>query len=487
MKKIFFLFTTIAFLTACHQSVPDAKPVNALPELIPDYIGITVPPNIAPLGFMLADSISDGIAVFVANNMEITVHARHGQFFLGASDWRKLLQQAKNSSVAVTVYASKNNKEWEKYEPFNIYVAPDSCDSYIAYRLIEPGYEMWHEMGIYERNLENFDEFPVMENRLTDYNCMNCHSFCQRNPELYMFHERAAYGGTYLVNGNHIEKLNTKTDSTMSALVYPSWHPSGKYIAFSVNDTKLAFHINDINRAEVYDEKSDVVVYDVERHEIVTSPLLFGDASFETFPTFSADGQTLFFCSADAVPMPASYDQVKYNLCSIKFDPLTRTFGDKVDTLYNTSVGKRSAKFPRVSPDGRFLVYTLSDYGNFSIWHKDADLFIYDLLTGEDKPLTSLNSNDVESYHSWSSNSRWILFSSRRDDGLYTRPYIGYIDANGNASKPFLVPQKNVKFYDSFTRSFNVPEFIAGKVKDNRRRLARTARNDPGINVTFVP
>jgi len=77
MKKIFFLFTTIAFLTACHQSVPDAKPVNAPPELIPDYIGITVPPNIAPLGFMLADSISDGIAVFVANNMEITVHARH--------------------------------------------------------------------------------------------------------------------------------------------------------------------------------------------------------------------------------------------------------------------------------------------------------------------------------------------------------------------------------------------------------------------------
>jgi len=273
----------------------------------------------------------------------------------------------------------------------------------------------------------------------------------------------------------------------MSALVYPSWHPSGKYIAFSVNDTKLAFHINDINRAEVYDEKSDVVVYDVERHEIVTSPLLFGDTSFETFPTFSADGQTLFLRSADAVPMPASYDQVKYNLCSIKFDPLTRTFGDKVDTHYNISVGKRSAKFPRVSPDGRFLVYTLSDYGNFSIWHKDGDLFIYDLLTGEDKPLTSLNSNDVESYHSWSSNSRWILFSSRRDDGLYTRPYIGYIDANGNASKPFLVPQKNVKFYDSFTRSFNVPEFIAGKVKDNRRRLARTARNDPGINVTFVP
>lgn len=315
---------------------------------------------------------------------------------------------------------------------------------------------------------------------------MNCHSFCMQNPEKMLFHMRATYPGTMLVDGNKIEKLNTKTDQTLSSLVYPSWHPSGKYVAFSVNSTKQAFHLNHKNRIEVFDEASDVVVYDTEKHEIVTSSLLSSKEAFETFPTFSPDGKTLFFCTATACPMPASYDEVKYSLCSLSFDPATRRFGTQADTLYQAAQGGKSVSFPRVSPDGRYLVYTLSAFGNFSIWHKDADLYQVDLATGENSPIDPWNSPDVESYHSWSSNSRWVVFSSRRMDGLYTRPFIGYLSADGKAGKPFLLPQKDPYHYDRLMKSYNIPEFITGKVKVRARELALKAKDSRGIDVQFA-
>jgi len=280
-----------------------------------------------------------------------------------------------------------------------------------------------------------------------------------------------------------VKKLNTKTDKTMSPLVYPSWHSSGKYVAFSVNSTQQSFHLNDVNTIEVFDNKSDVVVYDVEKETIATSSLLFSDASFETFPTFSSDGKTLFFCTAPAVTMPASYDSVHYSLCSIAFDPEKRTFGDRVDTLYNATLEGGSVSFPRVSPDGKYLLFTKAGYGNFSIWHKDADLFLCALETGEIRRLDAVNSLDVESYHSWDSGSRWFVFSSRRLDGLYTRLYIAYLDEQGNAGKPFLLPQKDVGFYHRFMKSYNIPELIKGKVSLNEYQIARMAKKDQGINL----
>src|SRR5690606_16260105 len=106
-------------------------------------------------------------------------------------------------------------------------------------------------------------------------------------------------------------------------------------------------------------------------------------------------------------------------LLALSFDPEKRTFGEKADTLYNATEMGKSARFPRVSPNGRYVLFTVSDYGNFSIWHKDADLQMIDLATNELISLDAVNSDDVESYHSWSSNSHWFVFSSRRDDGLY--------------------------------------------------------------------
>ena len=341
-------------------------------------------------------------------------------------------------------------------------------------------------MGIYQRNLETYSQTPIIENSLTGGNCVNCHTYCQRDPSRMLFHARADYGGTAMIIDGNVEKLNTKTDSTISALVYPYWHPSGKYVAFSVNTTSQNFFSHNPNRIEVYDSASDIVVYDVDRHEISWSPLTRSKDSFETFPAFSPDGRSLYFCSAKAVsPMPQEYSKVKYSLCRIAFNQEDASFGDIVDTLYNGAANGKSVSFPRISPDGRFLAFTLQEYGNFSIWHKDADLWVMNMSTGEIRPLDAANSEDVDSYHSWSGNSRWLVFSSRRIDGLYTRPFICHIDENGQASKPFLLPQRNpLEYYADQMVSYNLPELMERKVTVSRHKIANTLRNTSGTDIT---
>ena len=484
MQIILFVLS----IASCSDTVRITRPVDTPPVIFPDYTDVTIPSNIAPLCFKLTDSCDydKAYAIFENGTQRLEIKAKRGQFSIPLSSWKKFMKDASGHTLYVTIEA-KVQGEWVKYPAFSIFVAPEPIDSYLVYRLIEPGYEVWNEMGIYQRCLEDFKESVLINNKRTDYSCINCHSFCMQDPEKMLFHIRAQYAGTLLIDGERIEKLNTNTPQTISALVYPSWHPSGRYVAFSVNDTKQAFHTTDPNRVEVFDIESDVVVYDVNRHEIITSPLLRSDSIFETFPTFSPDGRTLFFCSADTFLMPDEYNKVKYSLCAISFDPESRRFGTRVDTLYNAKArGGRSVSFPRVSPDGKFLMFTLSGYGNFSIWHKDADLHMIDLRNRRAIPLDTLNSNDVESYHSWSSNSRWVVFSSRRVDGLYTRPYIAYINADGEATKPFLLPQKDVDFYHRFMKSYNIPEFVTGKVNQNGFRLSEKAINDPGIDVTFT-
>jgi hypothetical protein len=482
MKYLEF-FVLFLYLSAC-SAIPEARETDETADIFPDYAGVTIPPNIAPLNFSLNDYSGEAFALLESSGYRTRVKTTGGNFRIPSSEWKKLISASEDNRINVTLIINRDG--WMKLKPFSIHISSDSIDPYIAYRLIEPGYMIWNEMGIYQRQLATFSETAIIENTMTDHSCINCHSFRMQSPDNMLFHLREKNPGTYIVMNGKIEKLNTKTDRTISALVYPSWHPSGKYVAFSVNNTKQAFHRNDPNRIEVFDEASDVVVYDVNRHEIVTTPLLFSTASFETFPTFSPDGKRLFFCSAKAIDIPRNYSEVKYSLCSIAFDPDNRTFGNEVDTLYNTAESGMSASFPRVSPDGRFIMYTLSGYGNFSIWHKDADLRMLSLETGENYSLDILNSNDVESYHSWSSNSRWIIFSSRRVDGLYTRPYMAHIDENGVATKPFVLPQKDAAFYHRFMKSYNIPEFITDKVNLSAFDLADIAKHDQGTNVTFV-
>ena len=474
----------IALLTvACQPALPEAQAVDEQPAIFPDYTDVTIPCNIAPLNFRLQEAAPAILSLSVGEE-QLRVAASDGSFSIPLRGWRRLLAAAKGEAITVEVYVEKP-EGWLRYAPFTWQVAAEPIDPCLVYRKIAPGYRMWNRMGIYQRDLTNFEEEALLDNKQTNNNCMNCHSFCQQDPDRMLFHQRMTHAGTYVIRHGEIEKLDTKTDRTISALVYPYWHPSGRYVAFSTNETKQDFHYADPNRVEVFDLRSDVVVYDVERHQLLTSPLLSAEAHWETFPCFSPDGKELYFCSADSVTMPEQYREVRYNLLRVSFDPAQGTFGTQVDTLFHAQQAGLSARFPRISPDGKQLMFTVSAYGNFSIWHRDADLYLMDLRTGRYQPMESVNSTNVESYHSWSSNSRWFVFSSRRENGLYTVPYIAYLSPDGQAGKPFLLPQASPDYYDLTLRSFNIPELVKGPIQVDRQELIHISKYGKPTAITM--
>ena len=485
MMKRYSILSVLAgvLLAGCGVSVPEAQHhVDKTPAVYPDYVGVTVPPNVAPLRFMVTDGVEDAVAVLLAGACELVEKADEGKFLFSEKDWRRLMEAAKGDSVSVKVFEKKSG-EWFAYQPFGIHVAEEAMDAYLAYRLIPPGYEQWHQMGLYQRDLTSFDERVIVNNRQTDYNCINCHSFRSHESDDMLFHMRATHGGTYVWTDGRLEKLDGKVSEGIQSLVYPYWHPSGDYVAFSTNKTNQMFHMKDKNRIEVFDAASEVLVYDVKNHRVLTDSLLFSKDAFETFPSFSPDGKTLYFSSAVAQQMPKDYRKVKYSLCSIPFDAEQGRFGGQVDTLFAAEKEGKSAILPRVSPDGRFLAFTRADYGNFAIWHKEADLYLLDLKDGQVKAIPEVNSAEAESYHAWSSNGRWLVFASRRDDGLYSRPYIAYIDADGRGHKPFAVPQHTPDFYQHSLTSYNVPEFIKEPVAIDRRMIIETAKEGQALKV----
>ena len=484
MKVNYIILISLFILAGCKESVKSPVLVDKSPTLYPDYVGVTVPATIAPLNFTVNTEKFDLIDVEATGNVKGSLHVQGKEIIQFPEDeWHNLLAGNKGSAIQVVV-SLKANGSWKQFKSFQIYVSNYPIDYGLVYRLIAPGYEVYSKMGIYQRNLSNFEQKVIVENTLIPGSCVNCHSFNQNNPAMMNLHVRGSHGATMLWVNGKMEMYNTKTDSTISSCVYPYWHPSGKFIAYSVNQTKQAFHAVCNERIEVFDQASDVVVYNIKTNQLLSCPQL-KTADFETFPVFSPDGNTLYYCSSKKQDIQSNYKKIKYSLCKIAFNPKTGEFGNKVDTLVSSTKTGKSVSFPRPSFDGKYLMFTLSNYGNFSIWHREADLYLLTLKNGSIRQMTEVNSRETESFHDWSRNSHWFVFSSRRGDGLYTRPYFSTIDENGKATKPFVLPQKDPRYYDALLFSYNIPEFVTSEVKVNANEIESKALMTERKQMTF--
>ena len=469
------LISLMFLLSACGKPGNDVSNIGQQAKIHPSYQETVIPYNIAPLNFMIYEEGSRYMVRFAVAGKDSFDISCNGTVSIPLQKWKNLLEAHRGEQMTVSIFVKKASG-WVRYSPLQFTIAPEPVDTWLAYRLIEPGYEAWKQMGIYQRCLENFVETAIMENHLTDGNCINCHSFCNNNPQTMLFHLRQQHAGTIFVKNGTVSKINTKTPEMLSAGVYPRWHPDGRYAAFSINTTKQAFHTVHANKVEVYDQASDLLLFDTETNTLLTDSLIYSEKYFETFPEWSPDGQYLYFCSAVARPMPQEYDSLRYDLLRIAFDASTGQFGKQVDTLVSSANTGKSVALARISPDGKYIVFCMSNYGTFPIWRHENDLYILNLETKEMRNLSTINSDRSDSYHSWSTNGRWMVFSSRRIDGTFTRPYLCYFDVEGNAHTPFLLPQKDPMHYDLSTKSYNIPEFIIGKVSVSPHKLAEVAK-----------
>ena len=93
--------------------------------------------------------------------------------------------------------------------------------------------------------------------------------------------------------------------------------------------------------------------------------------------------------------------------------------------------------------------------------------------------MTEVNSDRAESYHNWNTNSHWFLFTSRSENGLYTQVYFSHFDNDGQATKPFLLPQHNPRqYYRRLLYSYNTPDFTLRPVEINPREMGRRIESD---------
>ena len=482
------LAAAMMLLSSCasNPDVPSSsKAAKCLPAIYPDYCDVTIPYNIAPLNFMLpADEYYTAcVARITTADGKQQTYGNGVKVQIPEDEWREMLNVSKGKSLKVEVWGQKED-EWLSFNPFEIKVAEEPIDEYLSYRLIEPSYVAWTYMEIAQRNLTSFEESQIFNNEITMNDktkgqCINCHSYQNYKTDNMLFHVRLSNAGTVIVNDGKVSRVNLKRDYTISGGVYPAWHPTEKLIAFSTNLTRQAFHTQNPNKIEVYDLASDMILYDVTTDSV---SIVSNDSTLlEVYPTWSPDGKYLYYCKS--VPLPegmdskdirTSYPKIQYNLYRRSFDIPTHQFGDE-ELVYDAASADKSVTLPRISPDGRYLLFALGQYGCFHSRHHDADIVCISMdkytgtaLTAETcsaVDMSQVNSDGYsDSYPSWSSNGHWIMCSSRRGDGNFSRIYISYFN-NGKVEKAFMLPQEDPEQNTFRLKCYNRPEFMVEPVR----------------------
>lgn len=490
MKRIYPYIILLSLTVLSCTGEPKYFSKGNSPVIYPDYTDITVPGNIAPVNFMIQDS---AIKIFtIIESGDVRFKTSGQKVCIPLKKWRQLTRQG---NITVTVFEQKKDG-WFKMKPFDIYIS-DDIDPYLTYRVIPPLFETYHRLSINQRNITNFKEKVVYANTMaskgSNMQCINCHSFKNWKTDNMQFHIRQYLGGTIMYTDGKLEKLNLKTDSTISAAVYPSWHPTHNYIAYSTNRTFQNIHTNHTNRIEVFDEGSDLVLYNLDDKAV--SIIENDSAEYECYPSWAPDGKTLYFVSAH-VGNPSEFAKsggavaananatFKYSLYSKEFNPDNRTWSAK-KKVYDAAAADSSITWPRVSPDGRWMVCCISTHGVFPPNQEVSDLMVFDLEKGTYRYADEINSNKSESYHAWASNGKWMVLSSRREDGVHTRLYITHLNPDGTFTKPFLLPQKDPEFTQKFMYSFNIPEFTVEPVKVSAKVLASFIKGTDAKPVSF--
>ncbi len=475
------------FVGSCKDHGPQSpQSVPRQPKITPDYIGLVIPPNIAPLNFVIEEPGNRyAVRIHSASGTPIEIVSEAAEIIIPPEKWKSLLSANAGRELQIDVCLRTEKGQWNRYETIRNTIAAEAIDSYLVYRFMTPSSYFPKPMQIRQRHLESFAEETLLDTQSFGKGCANCHSFVNNHPDPMLLGIRSTSfpSATAYVHAGRVAKIGAKFG-------YTAWHPSGRLAAYSINDVRQFFHTARAEIHDVVDLDSLIVYYDFEKNETKTAPALSDKKRLETYPAWAPDGRYLYFCSApllwgtsETVP-PPQYKEVQYDLMRIRYDVETDTWGT-LETVLSAAQTGQSILLPRVSPDGRFLLFCMSQYGCFPVYQPTSDLFLMDLQTGQYRR-ASINSEYAESWHSWSSNSRWIVFSSKRQGGLFTRPFLSYVDANGETHKAFVLPQRHPSFYKSCYDVYSVPELITESATVDSEALVQAITCPTQISVNSV-
>ena len=488
------LAVALVWLPGLGAASPAGAPAEAAaagrpPQIHPDFSGAVIPPNIAPLNFVVRDRGSRYVVrIRSQQDRTIEVASRSGTITIPEKPWHELLDANRGGRLEFEVSVRPDGGGvWQRFDTFSCTIAREDIDGYLAYRRIHPVHSAWRDMGIYQRDLHGFGESIILTGEYFGGGCVNCHTFCRNRTETMLVSTRSKEykNAATIVRAGATEKV----DATFG---YSAWHPSGKILVFHSAKIVMFQHAAAAEIRDVIDLDSYLAYYNADARTVKTAPALSRKDRLETYPAWSPDGRYLYFCSApltwtrrDAIP--EQYDQIKYDLVRIAYDVERDVWGTPETVLSAKETGQ-SILEPRLSPDGRWLLVCMCQYGCFPVYQQSSDLYLVDLEAAQrigryEYRRLEVNSDQSESWHSWSSNSRWIAFSSKRGNGTFTRTYLSYVDPNGAAHPPLLLPQKDPTYYDSCLWTYSVPELTLEPVRVARENLGRVVRGTRRVNV----
>lgn len=465
-RRLFLLPILLALAGAARAADTNAPQPQRFPVISPDYTRVLLPPNIAPPNFMIKEPGRAYLATLrSANGPAIEISSRTPGIVIPEDKWKNLLARNKEQRLYIEISVQDPGGQWRFFDRITNAISSVPIDSHLVYRLMKPVYNYFHHLGIYQRNLENYDQTEVLDSDRINRGCLNCHTFLNNSPDNMALHTRTSAGKPMILVRTNEAVQVARTSG------YLSWHPSGRMLAYSVNHVTQFFHSSGMEPHEVYDIVSDVGAIQLDTLQDLMPPQLGQTNLMETWPAWSPDGKWLYFCRGPRLP-EAQYRSIQYDLMRVSYDIDKNVWGEP-ETVVPASATGLSCAQPRVSPDGKWVVFCMFERGHFPAFQQSSDLYIMDVETKKVRCIDEINSDQSESWHCWSHDGRWMTFASRRRDGMLALPYFAAANASGRFSKPFLLPQKDPEFYDKNLNNYNLPELIIKPVTISPEALAR--------------
>ncbi|MCY1719648.1 hypothetical protein OU798_04805 [Prolixibacteraceae bacterium Z1-6] len=310
--------------------------------------------------------------------------------------------------------------------------------------------------------------------------CANCHSFSSDGKSFAMDVDYGNDKGNYAVS--KVEKESKiglenivswteykREDGVPTFGLLAKLSPDGKYAISTVKDKSIFVPVD---KSFWYSQlffpvKGMLVYYDVLKKQFREMQGASNEQYVQSSPEWAPDMSEILFsrapCRRDTsleaqenvvLDMRFAEDYInrrkdfKFNLYRLPWND--GDGGDPV-AIEGASENGMSNYFARYSPDGKWIVFCKAK--NFMLLQSDSRLYIMPAGGGEPR-LMNCNTNEMNSWHSFSPNSKWMVFSTKYF-GPYTQLFLTHIDENGNDTPPIWLEQLSVEM-----KAANIPEFV---------------------------